>query len=184
MLKQGKSILSFIRTESKISSEKITDIQHQANDLVYKNNMCYITPYTADTLFNQFVSLGTELSKERVTDKQRQKKEEVLESLRNNCKALKQYKSAKLTVDDIPICQKVMKYQLYKYLEAKRNNTLSDSVIFDFLHSNKDIMDNMIKPLQAIKDDAFTEKELKNYCDMNREILNTLFQRYNYEQEN
>ena len=124
MLKQGKSILSFIRTESKISSEKITEIQHQANDLVYKNNMCYITPYTADTLFNKFVSLGTELSKEKVTDKQRPKKEEILEALRNNCRNLKR---------GTPIFAEKCRYNVRESVRsgrASRHNAVSCGKIF------------------------------------------------------
>lgn len=177
-MKKGKDLMQFIKTTAKISSEKLSDFQHEANDLIYKNNLSFISPATASTLYDKFVSLGQELKDLQVTDKQNPKKQEILAGLRDNCRNLKIYKSAKLSVSDVPDCQAQMKYQLYKYLEAKRNNTITLSLAFEFLKANKDIYDNMVLPLLAIAPDSISTREVKNFTDINHELLTIIYNRY------
>ena len=179
MLKKGQDVLSFIKTDSKISNKEVQDLEYQINDVVYNRNMSYLAPTTASTLYTEFVEYGKQIASIQVTDKQKQHKEQVLTALRTNCQNLKKYASNTLEAEDNMLVKKVMKYTIYKYLEAKRNDTLTDYVIVQYLQTVKEIKDTLVLPLIDINPQSFETKELKNFNDLTTELLTILNKRYN-----
>ena len=183
MLRKGQQVLSFIKTDSKISNKEIHDLEYQINDVVYRRNLSYLSPLTASTLYTEFVEYGKQISAISVTDKQKAHKEQVLSALRTNCQSLKKYSASKLEESDNMAVKKLMKYTIWKFLEAKRNNTLTDVAVLQYLRSIKEIRDTLITPLISINPDCFEANELKNFNDLTSQLLTILNKKYCYEQE-
>ena len=178
MLKKGKELLQFIKTENKISSQKVKDIQTQINQVVYTHNLGYLSPTSANTIYNEFVELGKELNTVEVTDKQKAHKSECLLQLRTNCHNLKRYSSQPLAGEDIDTAKGIIKFRLYTYLKDKRDGLLSTQKIMEHLELNDDIYRNILTPLGL---GNFEYKDLKNFTDISVELLAKLNERYNYE---
>lgn len=177
MLKQTKEILSFIKTDAKISKQEVKDAQYAINAIIYKRNNGYLAPSTATTIYNQFVEYGKAISQTDVSQKQDQHKQEVLTQLRKNCQSLKNYSKESVDLSDVPTIKKIMKYRIYLFLEGKKNNLLTDNAILEHLHAVKEIHDQLILPLA----NEFTTKEVKNFLDISKECLTLLYNRYSYE---
>ena len=178
MLRKGKDLIQFIKTENKISSQKVKDIQTQINQVVYTHNLGYLLPTTATTIYNEFVELGKEVNEIEVTDKQKSHKNEVLIQLRNNCRNLKRYSSQPLAGEDIDTAKGIIKFRLYTYLKDKRDGLLSTQKIMEHLELNDDIYRNILTPLGL---GNFEYKDLKNFIEINKELLIKLYTQYNYE---
>lgn len=177
MLKQTKEILSFIKTDAKISKQEVKDAQYAINAIIYKRNNGYLAPSTATTIYNQFVEYGKAISQTDVSQKQDQHKQEVLTQLRKNCQSLKNYSKESVDLSDVPTIKKIMKYRIYLFLEGKKNNLLTDNAILEHLHAVKEIHDQLILPLA----DQFTMQEVKNFLDISSQCLKLLYNRYEYE---
>ncbi len=177
-MKRGEDLFSFIRCQNKIGNDQMNEIQHNINAVVYKYGKSFIAPATAGTIYNTFVTCGQQLNDLKVTDKQNPKKQEILSQLRTICQNVRTYSKSQLTVSDLEQIKGTMKYRIYKFLEAKRNNTLTDSVILDHLRTNTEIWLDMVSPLKS----HFSEKELKDFKDLNGQLLNIINNRYQYEQ--
>ncbi len=179
MLKQTKEILSFIKTDAKISKQEVKDAQYAINAIIYKRNNGYLTPSTATTIYNQFVEYGKAISQTDVSQKQDQHKQEVLTQLRKNCQSLKNYSKESVDLSDVPTIKKIMKYRIYLFLEGKKNNLLTDNAILEHLHAVKEIHDQLILPLA----DQFSMQEVKNFLSISSECLTILNKRYNYNEQ-
>jgi len=178
MLRKGKELLQFIKTENKIPNQKVKDIQTQINQCVYEHNLGFLSPVSANTIYNEFVELGKELNEVEVTDKQKAHKNECLIQLRNNCRNLQHYAKQGLDANDIQTAEGIIKFRLYTYLKDKRDGLLSTQKIMEHLELNDDIYRNILTPLGL---GNFEYKDLKNFTDISVELLAKLNERYNYE---
>lgn len=176
-MKRGEEIMSFIRCQNKIGNEQMTEVLHTINNIVFHYNKSFIAPATAATIYNSMVQCGQQLKDIKTTDKQNPKKQEMLTQLRTICQNVRTYSKTQLTDSDLPQIKAAMKYRIYKFLEAKRNSHLTDSEILEHLRTNNEIWLDMVQPLKA----NFTDKELKDFRDINSQLLTVLYNRY-YEQ--
>ena len=177
-MKRGEELFSFIRCQNKIGNEHLTEVQRSINNIVYKYSKSFIAPNTAATIYNCMVAYGQQLKDINTTDKQNAKKQEMLTQLRTICQNVRTYSKTQLTESDLPQIKAAMKYRIYKFLEAKRNSHLTDSEILEHLRINTEIWLDMVQPLK----EHFTEKELKDFLDLNGQLLNIINNRYSYEQ--
>ena len=178
MIKQGKEILQFIKTENKISSQKVKDIQTQINQCVYEHNLGYLSPVSASTLCNQFIELGKELNEVEVTEKQKSHKNECLIQLRTNCRNLQRYAKQPLEETDKLTVEKMMKFQIYTFLKDNRDGLLTTQRIMEHLMRSDDIYRNLVIPIGIEK---FNQKDIKNFTDMNKQMINNLTELFVYE---
>lgn len=180
MLKKGNSVFSFIKTNSKAANAKIKDMQTQMNQLIYNHNLGYLSPSTASSIYNQFVEIGKEINSIDVTPVQKQHKDEVLSAIRTNCHNVREYLKNKLDDTDIPTAESIIKFRLYTFLKDRRDGLLTNSNIIGHLEQNDDIYHNILEPLGL---ENFNTKDIKNFTDINKNLLTLLNQKYNYEQE-
>lgn len=180
MLRKGNSVFEFIKTNSKASNAKVKDMQTQLNQVIYNHNLGYLSPSTASYIYNQFVEIGKEISAIEVTPVQKQHKEEVLTILRKNCQNVREYSKNKLDKSDIPTAESIIKFRLYTFIKDRRDGLLTNSNIISHLEQNDDIYHNILEPLGL---ENFNQKDIKNFIDINIQLLTLLNQKYNYEQE-
>lgn len=178
-MKRGNELMEFIRCENKISNDQMNDIQQRINGVVYHYNKSFVAPATAATIYNKMVAYGQQLKDIKTTDKQNPKKQEMLSQLRTICQNVRTYSKSQLTTSDLPQIKGAMKYRIYRFLEAKRNSHLTDNEILEHLRTNTEIWLDMVQPLK----EHFSDKELKEFQDLNTQLLNIINNRYAYESE-
>lgn len=178
MLKKGNSVFEFIKTNAKAANPKVKDMQTQLNQVIYNHNLGYLSPSTATTIYNQFIEIGKEINSIDVTPVQKQHKEEVLTVLRKNCQNVRQYSKNKLDKSDIPTAESIIKFRLYTFIKDRRDGLLTDTNIIEHLQANDDIYHNILEPLGL---ENFNQKDIKNFTDINIQLLTLLNQKYCYE---
>lgn len=180
MIKKGKDVFEFIRTDSKAANAKVKDMQTQLNQVIYTHNLGYLSPTTANTIYNQFVEIGKEINGVEVTAVQQKHKDEVLSVLRKNCQNVREYSKNKLDKSDIPTAESIIKFRLYTFIKDRRDGLLTDTNIIVHLQANDDIYHNILEPLGL---ENFNQKDIKNFTEINIQLLTLLNQKYCYEKE-
>ena len=166
-MKNGEKIgFKFIKTKATATTEKLTAIQYEVNQIVYDNNKRYISPITAERLKKQLVEYGKSLKELNVGEKYKAKKDEMLDQLRTLCKQLNEYiKTFQWQEADAMQVERTMKYQLHEYVA---NKEMLD--VEFFLKRNLEIWEEMYLPCpfsSAIDTSKFVsmQEELQErYC--------------------
>ena len=166
-MKNGKEIgFKFIKTKATATTDKLTAIQYEVNQIVYDNNKRYISPTMAERLKKKLVEYGKSLNELNVGDRYKVKKDEMLDQLRTLCKQLKEYiKTFQWQETDAMQVERTMKYQLREYLKNKESLNAEE-----YLQRNLEIWEELYLPCpfsSAINTSKFVlmQEELQErYC--------------------
>ncbi len=167
-MKQGKELgLTPIKCENKEGTDKLKDLHHQINDIIYPNYARYIDQALAQTLYKDLCGLGVAVDELEVPERARAKKTELLGKLRTICSNLKDYRKQPQTIEDVPLMQKAINWTVHLCIEAKNKTDLGPDEALSLLKETKRVYD-AFKPFEEhLKIETLVKfnGELVNYFD-------------------
>ena len=142
MLKQGIDIgVNPIKCDSKEGTEKLKELHHQINDILYNNRYKYIDQKLANTMFTALCDLGVKVDELEVPERAMAKKKELITKLRTVCKALQSYRKERQTVEDVPLMQKALGWFAHTYIVAKQQDEINPKQVLDMLIESRRLWD-------------------------------------------
>lgn len=176
-MKRGSEIgIATISTINREGTDDLKDLHYAINDLLYFYNKKYISRKDAEHILSCLQEHGTALSELKVPAKAKDKKEELLNAVRNIWKSVNSYyKSFKWSDSDISQIQATINYQVKQLVDAKSDGRLIKLPI-KYLDENKMIYDNMVI------DSGYADKlKLDTFKEFNEQIINVVVKKYSFE---
>lgn len=175
MIKTGNELgITVIKSEYKETTDKMKDLHHRANAVVFQIENIPVWPKLAEDKFNELATIGKELSEcQTYNERQGQRKEDLLRQMRDICRKLKAASEYTLTEDDTPTVQKIVNYRTSVWIRMKDDHTPFQLV--DTLSFNKYIYDTLLKHFPNVRTDTFVKSQ--------KEMMSELINGFTFENE-
>lgn len=141
MLKGVDLKLTIIKCVNKTGTDKLKELHHRANSILYQNTYRYIDPKLANDMYNGLCAIGKELNELTVPEAAKAKKYELIQELRLRCTTLKDYRKQPLTANDVPQMQAALNFFVHQYIDQKKNDQLTPEKVLTMLVESRRLWD-------------------------------------------
>lgn len=174
MLTKGETLgLVPIKCENKEGTEKLKEIHHGINDVLFGFRFKYIFQRDADNIFTKLCTYGKDLSGLEVPDKAKPKKNELLEKLRVICNSVNVYRKQSQTIDDVDKMDKALGYFVHDFIDKKDNLTLETATAL--LRESKELYDNVYPFAEHLT-------KIENFIRCNTQLITWIQNEYGIRQ--
>lgn len=161
-----------IRSEAKVSTDKLTALQYEANEIIFKYNKQYAFPQNVEEAINCLTQVFVAIKELEVKEGAKPKQREILAKGREIIKSLKAYmKSFQYDESCVAAIESMCKYQLSKFIKQKENLTIQEGV--DILEDNVFLH----RIAQDVEQHLNTKPDTKSFDRMQGEIISKLSKR-------
>lgn len=165
-MKYSTKNITYIKCVNKISTDKITSVQHKANALLFSIQNAHIAPNLTLRAYNTLKECWIELNTMEVKNgKAVPKKQEIMNALKYLILNLRSLQNVTSTDREL---QMTLNYALSRAIAFKNEQ-----------HSSAEILDrlNALKTLKSDLGDAYTRLNTVQFERIYRELLNELNER-------
>lgn len=165
-MKYNEKNITYIKCTNKISTDKITAVQHKANALLFSIQNSHIAPNLTVRAYNTLKECWIELNTMEVKNgKAVPKKQEIMNSLKGLILNLRSLQNVTSTAKEL---QTTLNYSLSRAIAFKNDE-----------HSTADILErlNALKTLKSDLGDAYTRLNTVQFERIYAELLNELNER-------
>ena len=165
-MKYNEKNITYIKCVNKISTDKITAVQHKANALLFSIQNAHIAPNLTVRAYNTLKECWIELNRMEVKNgKAVPKKQEIMNALKSIILNLRSIYGVTSTVKEL---QMTLNYNLSRAIAFKNEQ-----------HSSAEILErlNALKTLKSDLGDAYTRLNTVQFERIYAELLNELNER-------
>ena len=165
-MKYNEKNITYIKCVNKISTDKITAVQHKANALLFSIQNSHIAPNLTVRAYNVLKECWIELNRMEVKNgKAVPKKQEIMNALKSIILNLRSIYGVTSTVKEL---QMTLNYNLSRAIAFKNEQ-----------HSSAEILErlNALKTLKSDLGDAYTRLNTVQFERIYAELLNELNER-------
>ena len=165
-MKYNEKNITYIKCVNKISTDKITDVQHKANALLFSIQNAHIAPNLTVRAYNTLKECWIELNTMEVKNgKAVPKKQELMNALKYLIINLRSLQNVTSTAKEL---QTTLNYALSRAIAFKNEQ-----------HSSEEILErlNALKTLKSDLGDAYTRLNTVQFERIYAELLNELNER-------
>ena len=165
-MKYSTKNITYIKCVNKISTDKITAVQHKANALLFSIQNAHIAPNLTVRAYNTLKECWIELNQMEVKNgKAIPKKQEIMNALKELIINLRSLQNVTSTAKEL---QTTLNYALSRAIAFKNEQ-----------HSSAEILDRLdtLKTLKSDLGDAYTRLNTVQFERIYRELLNELNER-------
>ena len=170
-MKKFNEIKNFktIKCAAKISTDSLTELQHQANEIIFKYNMQYAFPDNVQRAYEELEKVFIAIKELEVKKSASAKKEEILATGRVIARGLKNYsKEFKYDATCTSAIESMCKFQLSKYLKSKDSLTITGAI--KLLEDNQ----SLYRIVEDITEQLNTKVNVKAFVRMQQELINVV----------
>ncbi len=165
-MKYNEKGITYIKCQNKISTDKITDVQHKANALLFSIQNAHIAPNLTVRAYNALKDCWIELNQMEVKNgKAVPKKQEMMNALKGLILNLRSIQGVTSTVKEL---QSTLNYALSRAIAFKNEQ-----------HSSAEILErlNALKTLKSDLGDAYQRLNTVQFERIYSELLTELNER-------
>ena len=173
-MKKFNEIKNFktIKCAAKISTDTLTELQRQANEIIFKYNMQYAFPCNVQRAYEELEKVFIAIKELEVKNSASAKKEEILTMGRQIARSLKNYsKEFKYDATCTSAIESMCKFQLSKYLKSKDSLTITDAI--KLLEENQ----ALYRIVEDVTEQLNTKVNAKTFIRMQQELIELIIKR-------
>lgn len=174
MLNQGQTLgLVPIKCENKEGTDKLKEIHHDINDILYRTRYAYIFKRDANDIYTRLCAYGKDLAGLEVPDRAKAKQEELLAKLRVVCNSLNVYRKQDQTFEDVDKMDKALGFFTHRFIEIKDNITFEKAT--ELLKESKELYNNVYPFAERLS-------KIENFIRCNTQLLTWIQSEYGIRQ--
>ena len=182
MIKYEELNLKPISTENKQGTDKIRDIHIQINKLLYFYAKKYADPKTAQDIIEDLTIYAKQLQ----DLPQNNKRDEIINKLRDIVKSLIQFKKSfkwSNNPNTIDAIQRTINYAVRNWVDLKNNYSKENNVyqkILELIIENSRIYTNILKPFIETYPEKYNDIKFDNFIILQGELFGKLQNQFSF----
>lgn len=182
MIKYEELNIKPISTENKQGTDKIRDIHIQINKLLYFYAKKYADPITAQDIIEDLTIYAKQLQ----DLPQNNKKDEIINKLRDIVKSLIQFKKSfkwSNNPNTIDAIQRTINYAVKNWVDLKNNISKENNIyqkILELIIENSRIYTNILKPFIEKYPDKYNDIKFDNFIILQGELFGKLQNQFSF----